>query len=241
MGLLRDVYERHLARHLKRFSDDYAREALYGTVFNAAVARLDWLDGAVFFPTGAAANYSLLYLYLRVFELVRPKRVLEFGLGQSSILSGAYARHNAEAAIDVVEHDEAWARIYAEAARAAPNFGVRLSPLREKDLSAFGVPGGPRLWYENVPGGAYDLVLLDGPPREAQFGRAGLLAHLPEALAEEFVLVIDDYHSDTIRQTSELVKKRLRAAGRPFSEFSALGLKGQLVLVSPRYAFLSTT
>jgi hypothetical protein len=241
MGVLVKIYRRFVARHLSRFGDDYAREALYGTIFNAAVARLDWLGGEVFFPTGAAANYSLLYVYLRVLEAARPRRVLEFGLGQSSRLSRAYARSRPEAGVRVVEHDARWLEIFSAGRESPANFEVHLAPLVPTELSALGVPGGePRQWYESVPEGAFDLVLLDGPPRDRTFARAGILSILPERLADEFVLIVDDYDSETIRETCGLIRTRLRAAGREFTEFSVRGVKAQLCFVSPAYGFLAT-
>lgn len=118
----------------------------------------------------------------------RPKRILECGSGISSVFLAQYAADHG-ALLTILEHE----RTYFEATRRLLDaFGLlkhadlRLTPLAEQ-------PGdGHRFWYADDLGGAFDFILIDGPPEKV--GRAGALFALQGHLAPGWEAWLHDGH-----------------------------------------------
>ena len=116
--------------------------------------------------------------------LIPGMRTLEFGSGLSTqIFVDAGCSHVA------LEHD----------ARFAPD----LPPVILTRLV-----GNPP-FYENIPAGPFDLILIDGPPI-ASGGRWGVLRVLPALINEKTCIILDDTNR---RQENELSVAIQRAWG----------------------------
>jgi ribosomal protein RSM22 (predicted rRNA methylase) len=89
-------------------STRYASEAVWAETFNNTIAGSTWLKNTAFAPGRWAAGYPVLYVMYRVLNEVRPKRILELGLGQSTRMIAQYAASHEGVEHFVVEHDPDW-------------------------------------------------------------------------------------------------------------------------------------
>jgi len=68
-------------------------ECQYGNIFSSSIINHPWLQDKSFSPSGASANYSFLYILLKILDTVVPSSVLEFGIGETSKMTSQYAFH----------------------------------------------------------------------------------------------------------------------------------------------------
>jgi len=178
-----------IRRILWRYSTlNPAMEVVYRDLFVRDLGHVGIADE--YYPVGGAANHGLLYLLLRSLREFDVGATLEFGAGQSTLLFDA-VRRTLRPNMDVitVEHDAEWA----ERMRALVSHRVVYAP-----LAAATVDGRAIDYYANgfIPAGAqFNLVLIDGPPADGpmqRFARSGCLALLPDILARDFMVIIDD-------------------------------------------------
>lgn len=91
-------------------SSQYAAEAVWAAIFNNTIVNSQWLVDKTFAPGRWAVGYPYLYVMYRVLNEVRPKKILELGLGQSTRMIGQYAAACSDVEHIVVEHDLEWIR-----------------------------------------------------------------------------------------------------------------------------------
>jgi hypothetical protein len=116
-------------------------------------------------------------------RLLRPgMATLECGSGLSTrLFDAAGCRHTA------LEHDPA---------RRAPSESVVLATL-----------AGDPPWYDWTPSRRYDLILIDGPPRDAG-GRWGILRVLDAMVHDRTVIVLDDTNRAAESRLAEEIADR---------------------------------
>ena len=96
-----------IARKLRHPIEMYGKELLYERLFSNGLSRLQ-LENR-YYPTGVAANFSLMYILLRCITELPVRRVVELGCGQSTLLFDAL-RQLRPIEITTLEHDRDWAR-----------------------------------------------------------------------------------------------------------------------------------
>src|SRR4051812_44863033 len=97
---------RRLLGRQAALAPDPAQEATYRHLFVRELERLGETD--IYFPTGGAANYSLLYLLLRIAKEQRPRSVLDVGCGQSTLLWDRLRNKGLVGSVVTLENDAAW-------------------------------------------------------------------------------------------------------------------------------------
>lgn len=163
------------------------REAMMG----ALVARLGWTRAHLPATDGWAGTPGLLLTLVDEVEARRPRLVVEFGSGLSTlVLARALALHVPEARLVSFDHDVGFAGITRRRLAALGLAAeVRHAPLA--DASALGVEG---QWYDHGPlPQGIELLLIDGPP--AWLNEGARAAAGPAAfphLAPGGVVLLDD-------------------------------------------------
>lgn len=216
-----------LSRRQVSFRTRPALEAVYQTIFMRDLARSGIEDD--FYPVGSAANYSLLYLVLRIFRELQPKSVLDIGAGQTSILWSRLFGAGQADRILTIEHDPEWA------AHIGARIGheILVSPLEmrregERTVSTYD-------WAAIRARGPFDVILCDGPPGTAQWSRYGVISLVDETLPADFVIVMDDAERDGETQTVNALLGRLEAMGRQARLGKVRGQKVQAVIAGGAY------
>jgi len=217
---------RHWTGRADAFAPEPGLEAIYRDLFLRELALLGEEDR--FFPTGGAANYSLLYLILRIGAEFQPASVLDVGAGQSTLLWAMLQRRGCVGEVLTLENDPEWG------ARIAGQVGheVLVTPLRRMRI------GGRTMmtydWNAAQAGRRFDAIVCDGPRGTPRHSRGGILSMLGD-LPPDFALVLDDAERDGEQDTIAQVHARLQADKRDYAVGVLRAAKSQAVFATGRF------
>lgn len=213
------------ARVVQHPAEMYGRELLYERLFCSGISRLG-LENR-YYPTGGAANFSLMYLLLRAVSELPVRRVVELGCGQTTLLLDALTERR-PLELTTLEHDREWAgRIQAQVKHR-----ITCTDLVERI-----VQGRRTLVYDTDVGLGVppDLLLVDGPLGGSRRSRWAALQWIEQGLGENFLILFDDAERrgeiDTIQRALEL----LRNQGRSFRTRFFYGVKWQLAIAAGEF------
>lgn len=214
----------------------------WNAVFNSTIRGVDWLENLSLSPGRCAVDYPGLYAMYRVLDETRPQRILEIGLGQSTKVIGAYAeKYNATHYI--VEHDRDWINFFFNKHGKNEKTEIVCVDRIENCFKGRYINTNSPIYYydsfrEKLEGQKFDFIFVDGPQGSDEFSRVDITEILPEALADDFVIMIDDSErageKRTISTIMEILNKNnIRWQGTDFD-----GQKNTVVIVSKSYEFL---
>jgi predicted O-methyltransferase YrrM len=214
-------------------------ELLKGMVFNNSIIGSDWLKKPNFSPGGWAVDYAFLYTLYRVLNDVRPKNILEFGLGQSSKMIYQYQESSSDIFALSIEHDPHWIAFFRKHAGMNQNTNIQLVALEEKTRNH-----STTLAYKDLvnklPEGKFDLILLDAPFGSGRYSRSQILDLVPDFLDKSFVILLDDYNRTGEQETAEELKNLLAKNNIEFVSAVYGGQKQHLIIASVDQAFLTS-
>lgn len=219
-----------------------ARENEWAAIFNNTIYNSSWLKDRSFSPGRWAVGYQFLYVMYRILNEVKPKSILELGLGQSTRMIAQYVRASSDVNHYVVEHDPGWIKFFSN------NFAVPESTTIVQlpwDFRPYKEAERVRCYKDfaaNFKDKVFDFISIDGPlgGDMHQYARIDTLSIVPESLAENFVIMIDDTErSGEIGMIAELLAK-LDAAGIKYKVGHYRGEKQATVICSLAWGFLSS-
>jgi len=143
-----------------------------------------------------AVGYQYLYAVYRILDEVKPKSILELGLGQSTRLLGQYASANSGVSHMVVEHDPSWIEFFQQDFPLRDNTNIvqlereYIKFCEDEKVLTF------KDFCETFENQKFDFISIDAPfgGEAIVYARVDILNLLPECLAESFVIVVDDYN-----------------------------------------------
>lgn len=198
-----------------------------------------------FFYDGAAASPTLQLVHAKILILTEPRAVLELGSGQTTKLLSHYAAQSPDRYALTLEEDPAWAARLS----ASITHDLRVAPLAPVEWDS--PRGGRRRTIgftlpDDARGRRFNYVLVDGPNAASRGAdgepveRIGIVAHLPDILADSFVVVFDDAERRAEQDAADELAARLAARQIPHRRFRVRGTKTQEVLCSPDLAYLAS-
>lgn len=214
-------------------------ELQWAAVFNSAITDSKWFVNQSLNPGRWAASYPFLYILYRVYNEIKPKNILEFGLGETSKLSYQYCEAFPEAKLTIIEQDENWLNFFSSNIHnVVPNTLVL-------ELEHKAVYGHTTKVYkdlvEKVAGNKFDFVLVDGPWGSERYSRYQIADIVENGLlADQFAIIIDDCHRQGERDTAAKVKELLKEKNVKFAEGMYSGVKDTLLICSENYKFLTS-
>lgn len=220
----------------------HALEAVWAEIFNNTIAQSHWLKDKTFSPGRWAVGYPYLYAMYRVLNNIRPKRILELGLGQSTRMIAQYAATFDDVEHIVVEHDPAWIEFFRrDFALSERTELVRL----DLDMIPFRDAETVRIYkgfQERFAGQQFDFISIDAPLGGdlKQYARIDVLGLLPGCLGEDWVIMIDDCNRQTEQHTVEEMKKRLWDSGITYQQGIYQGEKCFILLAPEHLGFLTS-
>jgi len=212
-------------------------ELLYANIFRDSIQDSEWVNNKSFSPFQAAANYSLLYKLFKIYDVFKPKAVLEFGLGQSTRLSAQYAANNSEVSVLAVDDNKEWIKIYESQLTRAGNLKIQHLPVGDLRLDSITSKDAEYMGLGKVIGNKkFNLIIVDGPVGHLkQYSRTNVV-HLIDNLAKDWIVIFDDAERDGEKNTIELFKKQLDESKREYRNFEFSALKSQHYFCSPSVA-----
>ncbi|MFT4154026.1 hypothetical protein [Parafilimonas sp.] len=214
-------------------------ELCWAMIFNNTIADSTWLQNKSFSPGRWAAGYSLLYLLYRIYNEIKPKNILEFGLGESSKLTCQYNDAFSTSRFCIVEHDALWIDFFSVRVAGIKKHIVLL-PIEYTTIDSTEVIRYKNL-LDNIGPGKYDMVVIDGPWGSPDYSRYEIIdLVLNDRLAENFIIIMDDYNRTGEKQTIKKLRGILNQKNIPFSEGVYSGIKDVCIICSKAYRFLTS-
>lgn len=215
-------------------------ELIWGEIFNNVIYNSQWLVNKSFSPGRWAVGYQYLYVVYRILNEIRPQKILELGLGQSTRLIGQYAAANETVSHIVVEHDPEWIYFFQRDFKLPINSKIlqlerKYRTYREDDkvLSFVG-------FKEILQGKKFNFISIDAPlgGKAVIYARVDILDILPDCLSESFVIIIDDFDRMGEKNMHKILTDILKKSNISFYEGIYKGKKDCIIICSPDFKFL---
>lgn len=215
-------------------------EILWAHIFNNTIQGSTWLTESSFSPGRWAMGYPELYVLYRVLDEIKPKSILELGLGQSTKMITQYVKEDCAVQHYVVEHDESWIDFYKNNNPVPVN--TQIIHL-EREYVPYKEDGQVRVFAgfkEAFSDKKFDFIVIDAPLGSdmKHYSRIDVLTLIPQSLKERFVIILDDAERsgemNTIKEVDLLLKKNQIRFKRNFY----CGAKKLCIWASPDWGFL---
>lgn len=218
------------------------REIVFQHLVHRTLDRLG-ID-APFYPLRGAANYSYLYLLVRIAEELPVKRLLELGCGQSTLLLDRLAKRNGIECV-TLEHDREWLE---HISARLEHVQLVHSPLVKKrilghlasayDAGAIVDTSADTSVDTSVDTSAgqplFDVLLVDGPQGRCKRSRWGALEFIERGLGDDFLIVFDDAERRGEQQTIARALKLLDTLGRRYQTLFVRSATSQFLIAGGR-------
>jgi hypothetical protein len=181
-------------------------------LFRSVIEDSAWLKYRSFTPGGWAMDNAALYTLFRILNDVKPKRILEFGLGQSSKMVHQYAAFSENAAALTIEHNNNWIQFFCN---EIPKDVI--ITVKQFDTEIIEFNGFKTLSYKNInniTGDEYDLIIVDGPFGSRHYSRPQIIDIVKNGLPEQFCIFIDDAERNGEKETIGVLCKILQNMNR---------------------------
>lgn len=236
---IRDVLEQNecILLALKQ-QEGVQNELLKAQIFNSTIADSEWLRYKSFSPGRWAVDYALLYTLYRTLTAMKPTKIVEFGLGQSSKMIHQYANFYKIKAI-TIEHDQLWIDFFCSGLEG--NYDINIQML---DLSIIEYNGFETLTYKNfqsfVSDEKFELILVDAPFGSKRYSRSQIIDMAHNNLSQSFCIIIDDTERQGEKDTIAEVCKVLDEKKIKYYSTTYTTIKSHTVICSENLRFLTT-
>lgn len=144
---------------------------------------------------GYAISPDLVFYLLSLLDRFKPRSILEFGSGFSSVVFSRYA-HSEGAKVVSVDHEPYFSKkseAYVNEWGYDDHFNLIIADVKEQEVNGTNV-----FFYDRSPvekHSGFDFVFLDGPPQKLGLKvRGGLLPLFRPLLSPGCIIVLDDYY-----------------------------------------------
>lgn len=231
-----------LLKEIKQHSLPIEQELLYAHIFNQYIINSSWLYDTAFAPGRAAVGYNYLYVTYRCLDEFKPKNILDIGLGQSTKMFTQYIGHNPGAFHIVVEHDQEWIDFFKNKQELSSATTIQKCDITlidfegEKGVRAY--KGFDRV----IANKKFDFISIDAPISYDMevYARIDILPFLTECLAENFIILLDDYQRKAEQHTAKLIRTKLTENNIPFVEGVYEGQTTLLMICSENCKFFTS-
>lgn len=224
------------------------QELIWANVFHDTIRGSKWLpENTALSPGRWAVGYPGLYALYRVLDDFKPQSILELGLGQSTKLTGNYTKYRRQLGETcehyVVEHDKTWIDFF------SINNDITETQILNMEMQEITLEldenGSAKVniyvgFGEKLKDKVFDLIFIDAPLGSDDYSRIDIVDILPNCLADNFVIMMDDYHRVGEKRTVEIIKNMLRENGIAYKVGMYSGEKSTALIVSENLGFLLT-
>jgi hypothetical protein len=213
-----------------------SQEIKWAQIFRDTISNSSWLINKSFSPGRWAAGYPFLYILYRTLDMIKPKSIIEFGLGETSKITTQYYDFFSNRKLMIIEHDKNWTEFYSE------NFG-RKELINQLDLESITINGYETKVYKNLIDNInqmkFDLIIVDAPIRTNRYSRYQVVSLAANNLInDEFVIIFDDTQRVGEKDSLNELKLVLTKNNYVFETNTYSGAKETTIICSPKYSFL---
>jgi len=177
-----------------RLINNVTSELLWAQIYNSTIENSDWLINKSVSPGRWAVGYPFLYVLYRVLNDVKPKSILELGLGQSTKIISQYTESEKDCNHYVIEHDEDWISYFTKRNPLSNRTHISKHEIQNLPYKSTYKVMQYNGFYEKFSNHKFDLIIIDGPvgTTKGDYSRVDILKILPDSLDNSFVMMIDD-------------------------------------------------
>ncbi|WP_347924932.1 hypothetical protein [Pontimicrobium sp. SW4] len=212
----------------------------WANVYHDSIRGKAWLEELPLNIGRWAGNYAFFYVLNRVLADYKPKKILEFGLGESSKFINATLKNElTESTHKIIEESNEWKNHFITNHDLSSHSKIVICPLKKEEVKGFSVNIYDSL--DKYTKSKFDLYVVDGPFGSARYSRYDIvkLAEHFEA-TDEFIIIFDDYNrqgeQDTVKELLLLFKK----LNITIYKGIYVGSKRVLVLGTQKYKFIES-
>jgi hypothetical protein len=221
-------------------TERFAREAKWANVYHDSIRDKKWLDDVAIYPGRWAVNYSMLYLLVRILQLYKPEKIIEFGLGESSKLISKFIENELYNSKHLIlEENREWTENFISMFTLSHNSNIiHLDPVKKK-IKGFNVN-----CYKDIKekiNETFDLYIIDGPTALRHYSRYDI-CRLAERLTpeDEFIIIMDDYNRKSEKRSVRDLLRILKKRNITFHTWEYDGSKSQFLIATKKYYYSIT-
>jgi hypothetical protein len=214
-------------------------EIYWANVFNNSINNSQWLKIKTFNPGRWAAGYQMLYILYRVYDIIKPQNIIEFGLGESSKISYQYYKTQKAINYIIIEHDKEWLNFFpTDLFDIKPN--TTLLELETTTINNY-----KTIIYKDliktIKNRKFDFIIIDGPFGSEHFSRHQMIDLLNNNnISDDFILLLDDYNRQGEKETINEFLILLDKKGIEYYTGIYSGIKDTFLICSKKYRFLTS-
>ncbi|WP_234109891.1 hypothetical protein [Chryseobacterium sp. R2A-55] len=228
-----------IQRHQKKIMD-LQYETIWANIYHDCIKGNREIESLPLNIGRFAGNYTFFYVLFRIMTDKKPKRIIEFGLGESSKFISTFIKNDIHENVHtIVEHDENWQKNFEKSFSFSAESQIVICPLITKNVKGFNVNSYQNI--ENTITEKYDLYVVDGPfgsERYSRYDIVGLLTHLEKG--DDFIVILDDYHRSGEKDTLADIENLLKEKGIASETGIYRGEKSVAVVVSEHNKYFTT-
>lgn len=223
-----------------KIAQAHSSEAVWANVFHDTIKGRKWLENLPLSPGRMACNYSFLFVLTKILMTSKPKKIVEFGLGESSKLISAFIKNELTDTLHhIVEHDSEWVSFFKINNTLSDNTSIIDTKLIVQNNQSF-----THYSYDNLAekiGSDYDLYIVDGPFGSNENSRLDIISIAERFTStNDFIIMIDDHHRLGEKQTATKLISMLEKKGIEIYSGIYCGNKDQIVITTHKYRFLTS-
>jgi hypothetical protein len=237
LNAIRQYTESVYVQEYRNYS--YLEEIHYADVFNSTITGSSWWKYPINPGGSMAVGYSFLYALYRILDEIRPDSILELGLGQSTLMTTAYACDKKDKVRHViVEHDKEWIEFF------KPKLHGYNYEIFTPNLGTVDVEGHKINIYDDISpvmkDKKYNLMILDAPFGSKFISRIDTLDYIPESLEDDFIIMLHDAQREGEQNTIKMLENLLDEGGVEFAKGYYGGRADTYVAASGSLKFVTT-
>lgn len=214
-------------------------EIEWANIFNNTINKSSWFNVQSVSPGRWAMGYPALYILYRILNDIKPKSILEFGLGESTKFTYQYIISQKLNELIIIEHDPEWVEYFKSQIFNVQDY-VTLLP-----LDRITYDGEPVAIYSNllpnICNKQFDFIIIDGPFGAKKKSRSQILEIIENnLLMNDFIILLDDYERAGEMQTGDLIFSLLNKKSISYVKGVYSGKKDTLIICSEKYRFLTS-
>lgn len=219
---------------VEKYNKGVLNELRFANIFNSTIVKSEWWNYSIS-PGNMAVGYPFLYALYRILDETKPKKILELGLGQSSLMTTAYSKSN-EVKHVIVEHDNDWIKFF-RGKLHGENYAIYVPNLVINNIENHNIYMYDDL-SEIMEGAKYDLLIIDAPFGSQFVSRIDTFDYIPDILEDNFVIMLHDANREGEKNSIRMLENILRENDIKFANGIYEGIADTYVVTSANQRFL---
>jgi len=216
------------------------KELEWAQIYHDSIRGKKWLEETPLYIGRWAGNYAFFYVLNRLLNDYKPKRILEFGLGESSKFISTYLENVLTKSKHlIIEQDTSWYINFKSNFQLSTRSNVVICPLIKKNVHNVEVNCYQDLKTQITQ--KYDLYIVDGPFGSKHYSRYDIVTLAQDFNDnDEFIIVIDDFQREGEQETVSVLETVFKEKGLKIFKGIYTGNKSVCVLGTEKYKHIST-